>query len=90
MPLALFGLGGVGAGAVVGFCGPGGGRDLTAMGWMGVNTTWGIEGAVGGSRYHTGIPNVKLGKFKVAITSLLMIPDGGKRKGIIWIGKELQ
>ena len=31
---------------------------------------------------------MKLGKFKVAITELLMIPDEGKRKGIVWIGKE--
>ena len=38
-PLALFGWGGVGVGVVVGFCGPGGGRDSTAMGYMGVRTT---------------------------------------------------
>ena len=57
---------------------------------MWVNTTWGIGGWVGGLRYHTGIPNVKLGKFKVAIIGLLMIPDGGKRKGIVYIGKEPQ
>ena len=31
---------------------------------------------------------MKLGKFKVAITGLLMIPYGEKRKGIVWIGKE--
>ena len=37
-----------------------------------------------------GIPNVMLGKFKVAITRLLKIPDRGKRKGIVWIGKETQ
>ena len=55
---------------------------------MGVNMTWGIGGWVGGSRYHTGIPNVKLGKFKVAITGLLMSPGRGKRKGIVWIGEE--
>ena len=34
------------------------------------------------------IPNVKLGKFKVAITSLLMTPGRGKRKGIVWTGEE--
>ena len=35
-----------------------------------------------------GIPNVKLVKFKVAITSFLMTPDGGKRKGIVWKGED--
>ena len=36
-----------------------------------------------------GIPNVKLGKFKVAITGLLMTLGGGsKRKGIVWTGDE--
>ena len=35
-----------------------------------------------------GIPNVKLGKFKVAITGILMIPGGGNRKGIVWTGEE--
>ena len=44
------------------------------MGCTGVKTTWGIAGLAGGSRYHTGIPNVKLGRLKVAITSLLMTP----------------
>ena len=50
--------------------------------------TWGIEGWAGGSRYHTGIPNVKLGKFKVAITSLLMTPSWENRKGIVWNGEK--
>ena len=35
-----------------------------------------------------GIPNVKSGKFKVAITDLLMIPSRGNRKGIVWTGEE--
>ena len=35
-------------------------------------------------RYHTGIPNIKLGRLKVAMTGLLMTLDGGKRKGIVW------
>ena len=43
---------------------------------------------MGGSRYHTKIPNVKLGRLKVAMTSLLMTLGGGKRKGIVWIGDE--
>ena len=58
------------------------------MGCMGVNTTWGIGGWVGGSRHHKGIPNVKLGKFKVAITGLLMILGGKNRKGIVWTREE--
>ena len=44
LPLALSGWGGASAGAVVGFCGPSGGWDLTTMGCTGVNTTWGIDG----------------------------------------------
>ena len=58
------------------------------MGCMGVKTTWGICGWAGGSRYHMGIPNVKLGKFKVELTGLLMTPGGGNRKGIVWTGEE--
>ena len=37
-----------------------------------------------------GIPNVKLGKFKVAIIGLLMTPPGGKRKGIVWNSEVLE
>ena len=70
--------------------GPGGGRDSTVMGWKGFNTNLGNGGGVGGSRYHTGIPNVKFGKFRVAIIGLLMMSNGGKRKEIVWIGKEPQ
>ena len=44
------------------------------MGCTRVKTTWGIGGRAGGSRYHTEIPNVKLGRLKVAITGLLMTP----------------
>jgi hypothetical protein len=42
-----------------------------------------MEGArgVGGSRYHTRIPKVRLGKFNVAITWVLTILGGGNRKG---------
>ena len=58
------------------------------MGCMGVKTTWGIGGWDGGSRYYMGIPNVKLGNFKVAITSLLMTPSGGNRKRIVWTREE--
>ena len=35
-----------------------------------------------------GIPNVKLGKFKVAITGLLMMLDRGNKKGIVWTREE--
>ena len=35
-----------------------------------------------------GIPNVKLVKFKVAITGLLMTVGGGNRKGIVWTREE--
>ena len=58
------------------------------MGCMGVKTTWGIGGLASGSRYHMGIPNVKLGKFKLAITSLVMTLGRGKRKGIVWTREE--
>ena len=73
-----------------GCCGPGGGCNTTEMGSTGVNTTWGIGGWAGGSRYHIGIPGVKFGKFKVAIIGLLMMSKGGKRKGIVWTGSEPQ
>ena len=89
-PLAFFGGGRAGAVTKGVFGGPGGGRDVVFIGWMGVNTTWGIGGGVGASRYHTGIPSVKFGKFKVAITGLLTMPEGGKRKGIVWTGSEPQ
>ena len=39
-------------------------------------------------RGTTRIPNVKLGKFKVAITGLVMTPSGGKRKGIMCTGED--
>ena len=70
------------------FDGLGGGCDTVSMGWTGVNMTWGFEGGVGGSRYRTRIPNVKLGKLRVAMIGLLTIPDGVKRKGIICTRKE--
>ena len=52
--------------------------------------TWGIRGLDGGLRYHTGIPNVKLCKFKVAIIGLLMMLGRGNRKGIVWTREELK
>ena len=68
----------------------GGGYDIVLIGWIGVNTIWGIKGVVGGSRYHTGIPKVKLGRLRVAMMGLLTISDCGKRKVIVWIGNEPQ
>ena len=38
-------------------------------------------GGAGGSKYHTGIPKVRLDKLNVAIMGVLTIPGGGKRKG---------
>ena len=87
-PLALFGWGGADAGAAVGLCGPGGGRDSTAIGCTGVSTAWGMAGWAGGSRYHNGIPNIRLGRLKVAMTSFLMTLGRGKRKGIVWTRDE--
>ena len=55
---------------------------------IGVKTTWGIGGWANVSRYHMIIPNVKLSKFKVAITGLLMTPNGGNRKGPVWTGED--
>ena len=87
-PSAFFGVGGVGLQMGVVFDGPGGGCDTVSMGWTGVNMTWGFGGGVGALRYHTGIPNVKLGKLRVAMIGLLMMPNGGKRKGIVCTEKE--
>ena len=72
------------------FNGPGDGFHIISMGWMRFNTTWGVEGGVGGLRYHTGIANVKLGKLRVALSCFLIMSDGGKRMGIVWIKNEPQ
>ena len=53
------------------FDGPRGGCDTVSMCWMGFNTACGVRGRVGGSMYHTVIPNVKLGKLRVSMTGLL-------------------
>ena len=75
--------GGAGAetGAVIDV--PGGGCDIILIYWTGVNTIWGFEGGVGGSRYHTRIPKVKPRKLRVVMTGLITISEGGKRKGIM-------
>ena len=41
------------------FDGPGGRCNIISIGWIGVNTSWGLKGRVGGSRYHTGTPSMK-------------------------------
>ena len=87
-PPTLFGGGGVGVEPRVLFGGIEGVCDIVSMGWKRVNTTWGVGGGVGGSRYHTKIPNVKLGKLRVAMIGLPIIPDGGKRKVIMWTKNE--
>ena len=61
---------------------------MTTISCTGVKTTWGIGGWASGLRYHMGIPNVKLGKFNVSITGLLMTLGGGNRKGIVWTREE--
>ena len=90
LPSTLFGGGGAGVEIGVVFDGPGGGCDIISMGWMRINMTSGVGGGVGRWRYYIGIPNVKLGKLRVAMIGLLMMLDGGKRKGIICTGKEPQ
>ena len=44
----------------------------------GAGRRWGVEGL----RYHTGIPKVRLGRLKVAITGVAATPSGGNKKGI--------
>ena len=75
-------VGGRGAGLEMGgvFNGLGGRCDIISIGWIGVNTSWGLRGMVGGSRYHTGSPSVKSWRSRVAKIDLLMSSDGRKRK----------
>ena len=58
------------------------------MGWKRFNTTYGNRGGLGKLRYHIRIPKVNPGRLRVAITGFLMMLDGGKRKGIVWMGSE--
>ena len=71
-------------------CVPRCGCDTVSIGCTGVNTICRFGGRVGGSRYETGIPKVKLRRLTVAMISLLTIPEGGKRKGIVCMGNEPQ
>ena len=76
-------VGGRGAGLETGgvFDGPGGRHNIISIGWTGINTSWGLKGSVGGSRYHTRTPIVKYYRLQVSKIGLLMIPNGRKRKG---------
>lgn len=38
-----------------------------------------------GSRYHTGIPNVRLGSWIVVMTGVTMMLDGGNKNGTLTI-----
>ena len=62
--------------------------DIVSMGSTRVNTTSRFRGGVGGSRYHTGTPSVKLCKLRVSMTGFLTMPNGGKRKRIVSIENE--
>ena len=62
------------------FDGPEGRCDIISIGWTRVNTSWGLIGRVGGSRYHTGTTSVKSCKLRVSKTGLLTISDARKRK----------
>ena len=63
------------------FDGPRGRCNIISIGWTCFNTSWGLIGRVGGSRYHIGTPSVKSYKLRVAKIDLLRILDGRKRKG---------
>ena len=80
--LPLVSVGGRGACLEMGgvFDGPRGRCNIISIGWTRVNTSWGLRGRVGGSRYHTRNPSVKSYKLQVAKIDLLTIPDGKKRK----------
>ena len=83
-------VGGGGVDRRVVICVPRGGCETVSIGWSGVNTIYGVEVGLGRSRYHTGMPKVNPERFRVVMTSLLMIPKGGKRKGMVCMGNEPQ
>ena len=77
---------GGGFAGVDGVATPGGGRLVVAMGCTGCRTTSGVGGRTGGERYQTGNPRVKPGRLRVAMTGALTTPEGGNRKGMVWMG----
>ena len=90
-------IGGTWAGLEMGgvFDGPGGRRNIISIGWTRFNTSWGLRGRVGGSRYHAGNPIVKSYRLRVSCKiELFTIPNGRKmkrkRKKIMLIGNEPQ
>ena len=87
-PLVFMGGGGAKVDAEAISCVPRGGCDTISISWNGVNTICGVGGRVGGSRYHTRIPKVKIRRLRVAMTYLLMMSEGGKRMGIMCTGNE--
>ena len=80
LPLVSVGERGVGLETGGVFDGPRGRCHIVSIGWTRVNTSWGLIGRVGGSRYHTGTTSVKSCKLRVSKTGLLMISDARKRK----------
>ena len=64
----------------------GGGWLVVTMGCTGCRTTSGVGGGMGGERYQTGNPMVNPGRLRVAMTGVLTTPEGGKRKGMVWMG----
>ena len=59
------------------------------MGCMGCRMIFGVDRRTGGERYQTGNPKVNPGRLRVAMTGALTTPEGGKRKGMVWMGVAL-
>ena len=64
------------------FDAPRGGWLEVPIGFTGVKKTYDVGGGLGGVLYQTGRPNVKPRILIVTMTGVLMILDGGNRKGI--------
>ena len=79
-PQPFFGRRWGGAGAT--FDTLGGGWLPLKMDCIGVKTTYGVGSGLGGVRYQKGMPNVKHRRLRVTMTGVVMIPDGGDKKGI--------
>ena len=55
-----------------------------------MNTICGVKVGLGGSRNHTRMPKLNLGRLRVDMTGLLTILKGGKSNGIMYMGNEPQ